>query len=297
MTAYAGRVLLVEDDAVLRLVIERILTENGYQVGVSEDGQAAWELLESGAGFDTILLDREMPRMNGMELLRRLKASAKYNHIPVVMETGLVDDRSAGEAIELGAQYYLTKPLKPELMLSVVSAAVAQYRDYLEMQDEMKQAERPFALMSAGFFYFSSLEEARMLASFFARACPEPQKTVLGLQELFINAVEHGNLGISYADKSRLLNDNTWEKEILRRLALPEFSQRRVSIWFERARDKLHWTITDEGEGFDWSKYLEFDPERAFDAHGRGIAMARRLSLDGVEYMGNGNIVVATVYL
>jgi anti-sigma regulatory factor (Ser/Thr protein kinase) len=54
-------------------------------------------------------------------------------------------------------------------------------------------------------------------------------------------------------------------------------------------------TIRDEGDGFAWQKYLDFDPERAFDPNGRGIAMARMMSFDAVEYQGNGNTVVLKI--
>lgn len=63
----------------------------------------------------------------------------------------------------------------------------------------------------------------------------------------------------------------------------------------ERLADRVSFTITDQGEGFDWRRFLNFDPERAFDPNGRGIAMARMMSFAEVEYQGKGNVVVATV--
>ncbi|HLD95062.1 MAG TPA: response regulator, partial [Alphaproteobacteria bacterium] len=55
--------------------------------------------------------------------------------------------------------------------------------------------------------------------------------------------------------------------------------------------------IKDQGNGFDWKKYLELSPERATDPHGRGIAMAKTLSFSRLEYQGCGNEVVATYFL
>ena len=54
-------------------------------------------------------------------------------------------------------------------------------------------------------------------------------------------------------------------------------------------------TITDQGNGFDWQTYMEFNPERVFDLHGRGIAMSKAISFDSLEYLGKGNCVVTTV--
>jgi CheY-like chemotaxis protein/anti-sigma regulatory factor (Ser/Thr protein kinase) len=301
MRTQPAKILLVEDESILATIIEDALSSEGHQVTLAEDGQAAWELLEAEfeqtgrTQFETILLDREMPRMGGMALLRKLKSGPRYNQIPVIMETAASDAQNVREGLDEGAYYYLTKPFQPELMLSIVQAAVQQFRDYQELQENARRAERPFAFMEQGIFRFRSLEDGRMLANFFARACPEPGKTVLGLQELLVNAVEHGNLGISYAEKTLLIMREGWHQEIAYRLALPELAEREVEVVFERNDQEIRFTIRDEGVGFDWQKYLDFDPERAFDPHGRGIAMARRMSFDSLQYQGNGNTVVATL--
>ena len=152
-------------------------------------------------------------------------------------------------------------------------------------------------MLEEGLFRFRDLDQARLLASFLARACPEPARTVTGLQELLANAVEHGNLGLSYGDKSALLKEGTWDQEIQRRLDLPEYRGRSAQVRFIREADRLSFTLQDQGAGFDWRGYLDFAPERAFDLHGRGIALARRMSFDSLEYQGNGNTVVASVSL
>ncbi len=292
----AAEILLVEDEDIIAMILENALNMQGYQVTLAEDGQAAWEILQAQPQrFETILLDREMPRMDGISLLRKLKSSADLAQIPVIMETAAGDARSVREGLDEGAYYYLTKPFQTELMMSVVHAAVQQYRDQQKLLESVRRAEKPFAFLEQGVFRFRTLEDGRLLANFFARACPEPEKTVLGLQELLVNAVEHGNLGISYAEKTRLLVDGNWQEEIERRLALPEYAERRVEVVFAREDGVIRFTIRDQGAGFDWQKYLDFDPERAFDPHGRGIAMARRMSFDSLEYLGNGNTVIATL--
>lgn len=301
MSTKPSHILLVEDEPILATIIEDALSSEDHRVTLAEDGQAAWEMLEAEfektgrTQFETILLDREMPRMGGMALLRKLKSSPRYNQIPVIMETADSDAQSVREGLDEGAYYYLTKPFQPELMLSIVQAAVQQFRDHQELQENARRAERPFAFMEQGVFRFRTLEDGRMLANFFARACPEPGKTVLGLQELLVNAVEHGNLGITYADKTRLMMQGNWQEEVDKRIAQPEYAARQVEVLFERNKDEIRFTIRDQGVGFEWKKYLDFDPERAFDPHGRGIAMARRMSFVRVEYQGNGNTVVAAL--
>jgi hypothetical protein len=110
-----------------------------------------------------------------------------------------------------------------------------------------------------------------------------------------VNAIEHGNLGISYQEKSLLKQEGDWEAEIQRRMSLPQFAGRVARVKAERVANAVVFTISDQGEGFDWQKYLAFDPSRAFDLNGRGIAMAKLISFSTLEYQGCGNVVVATV--
>ena len=75
------------------------------------------------------------------------------------------------------------------------------------------------------------------------------------------------------------------------------FSGRRAVLEIERTADSLSFLIRDEGQGFDWNGYLEMSPDRAFDTHGRGIAMSRMISFDALEYRGRGNEVCAVIRL
>src|SRR4029079_9930024 len=114
---------------------------------------------------------------------------------------------------------------------------------------------------------------------------------------LLVNAVEHGNLGIGYQEKAALLDHGDLRGEIARRLSLPDLAARRVRVVLRREPDRLVVTIEDEGQGFDWKPFIEYDPERVLDRHGPGIAITRGMSFDEVSYEGRGNVVVATVRL
>lgn len=292
------RVLLAEDEDIIATLIAEPLREIGCEVTVCADGLAAWACLRAeDADYHVILLDRIMPGMDGIDLLRKIKAEPRLAHTPVIMETALGDDDSIREGLAEGAYYYLTKPFQPEVLVAVVQAAADQGREYRALAEDIKRAERPVAFMTRGEFRFRDLDEGKLIANFLAQACPDPEATVQGLVELLVNAVEHGNLGITYEDKSRLLMEGTWQDEVKRRLALPEYRDRQVIVQYDRQPEAIRIAILDEGAGFDWSDYLDFAPERAFDLHGRGIAMARKLSFSSLEYLGSGNHVVATVLL
>lgn len=294
----SARILLAEDEEIAAAFIQSTLCDAGFDVVLVADGLAAWTLLQGGdTAFDVVLLDWEMPRMDGMQLLRKLKSEPELREIPVVMQTAFNDPASIQSGLDAGAYYYLTKPFLPRVLCSVVKAAMEQYHDILSMQESVRRAQRPLALLENGLFRFRTVDEGILLADFFAHACPNPEDAVLGLRELLINAVEHGNLGIEYAEKSHLLFKDSWDAEVARRLSLPEFRNRRVTVHFQRTAEMLTFTITDQGNGFDWLPYLDFDPARVFDLNGRGIAMARAKSFDEIEYRGIGNTVVAKVKL
>ena len=292
----SARVLLVEDEEFFVTLIRDFLERNGFRLQVFTDGPQAWEHLQAvGPLYDVILLDRHLPQMDGMDLLRHIKASTELARIPVIMETGCGDDPSIREGLDEGAYYYLTKPFQGEVLLAIVNAAYQQSRDMRQMLDSVRRAERPLALLQNGSFRFRDLDEARLLANYLARAYPNPEKTILGLQELLVNAVEHGNLAITYAEKGELLRNGSWQHEVDARLNRPEYAGRQVEVHFERQAEQIRVRITDQGDGFDWAAYLDFSPQRACDVHGRGIAMARTLSFDRIEYQGKGNTVVAEV--
>jgi anti-sigma regulatory factor (Ser/Thr protein kinase) len=76
-----------------------------------------------------------------------------------------------------------------------------------------------------------------------------------------------------------------------------EYVNRWIEVDFKRLPEQIQVTFSDQGAGFEWSRYLDFDPDRAFDPHGRGIAMAKKLSFDHLEYLGCGNQVRVSVNL
>jgi len=116
------------------------------------------------------------------------------------------------------------------------------------------------------------------------------------ITELITNAVEHGNLGISYAEKTALCAAGRWEEEIRRRVALPENADKAVEVRFEHHSGESHIWIRDAGAGFNWPAYVSIDASRTEDPHGRGIALARTVSFDWLEYLGNGSEVHAVIH-
>ena len=87
------------------------------------------------------------------------------------------------------------------------------------------------------------------------------------------------------------------DREVARRLDLPEYRELKVEVVYERTDQEIHIRIRDQGAGFDWQNYASVEPSRVFDSHGRGIAVAQIMSFDRVEYFGNGNEVMGVIRL
>jgi DNA-binding response OmpR family regulator len=294
MTPDSPCVLLVEDDPITRSILCRLLEKHDIHVIESETGEEAWDIIvRQGESLDAILLDRILPDMDSLSLLPRLKGLTDGGeHIPVIMQTMMASSADISAGLAAGAYYYLTKPAVPETLLTIVNAAIRDRQQQRALRQALQHTQDIFHTLRHGEFAFRTLQEARDLAMLAAHASTNPERTVLGLSELLYNAVEHGNLGISYAEKTVLIANHAFQQEITRRLARPEYAGREAVLTIERHADETRYTIRDQGKGFDWRHYLAISPERAFDTHGRGIALAAMLSFDAIEYRGCGNEVL-----
>jgi len=289
-------VLLVEDNPANLEILHEYLEDTGYILVSAHDGVEALDyLMADPTRYHAVLLDLMMPRMTGMEVLRQMKGHPVLMHVPVIIQTAASSPDKVSEGLAAGAHYYLTKPFEKADLLSILSTAVRDRLAYVAVQDELANAARTLQLLHNGTFRFRTLDEARQLAALLAHAYPDPSRVVTGLLELLLNAVEHGNLGITYEDKSHLLEEARLDDEIERRLNDPVYAARHAVAMFIRHGDDLHLSVIDEGAGFDWRPFLHLDPQRAFDTHGRGIATARMLSFDSLEYHGIGNHVETIV--
>ena len=295
MMTEKATVLVVDDELFNRDILAEYLEDAGYRVIQAEDGSQAIERLAAHPEIDIVVLDRMMPDMDGLEVLKHIKRDPERGDLPVIMQTAAAASRQVLEGIQAGAFYYLTKPYEKAMLLAIVEAARSDQRQMRDMREALLGQQNVLVLLDQARFRFRTLEEAKSLSHLVAGCCPEPLQVVYGLCELMINAIEHGNLGISYADKTALLAAGTWHLEVDRRLALPENRHRYAVLEFEAEAGQLVIVIRDEGTGFDWREYLEIRPDRAGDLHGRGVAMARAISFSSLNYLGVGNTVVCTV--
>ncbi|MBN8283616.1 response regulator [Zoogloea sp.] len=289
-------ILVVDDEPFNLDIVAEYLDEMDFDLVMVESGEAAWvELSRSDSGFDLVLLDRMMPGMDGIMLLKKIKADDRLRSIPVIMQTAATSPEQVREGLAAGAFYYLTKPFEGEALQTIIRSALDDMRVRRELKASLADHEHALACLTEGSFSIRTLVEARALASFVALLGAQPETLAMGLSELLVNGVEHGNLGIDFAEKSRLREADRWEEEVARRLALDENRGKSVRLRVRGDDSRWIFEIHDDGPGFDWRRFLDFDPERAFAPNGRGIALSRQLSFASLTYLPPGNQVVVTV--
>jgi len=289
-------ILAVEDDPVSLEFIKSQIQDMGHNVISAENGRMACAILrENKTRISAVIMDQMMPVMEGLSAVRELKKDRTKKHIPIVMLTGHSDRADIQSALSAGVFYYLTKPVNETILRSVLSAALREADQNLILDMELKKHKKSFALIENCEFKFNTLEDAENLAAFAANCFPYPENVLQGLGGLLINAHEHGNLGIGYDLKSKLIDQGIWRAEIKKRERQPAFASKYVTVKILRKDQGVYVSIKDMGEGFEWKKYLQIDPARAADNHGRGIAQARAVSFSQLQYNDAGNQVTAFV--
>ncbi len=296
MKSDAPTILVVDDEEQNLEIIQEYLEDEPFHIEVRQDSVTAWQELQARPGtFDVILLDWMMPELNGLDMLYQIKQNPALKFTPVVMQTARTDKEDILRGLAAGAFYYLTKPYNHETLCGIINAALEDIQRFRELETSLQQSDKTQTIGTQTEFEIRNLNEADQLASLLANSCPEPEKVITGISELLINAIEHGNLHIGYKEKSDLKKQGNWREEIEHRLQLAEYQDKSASVKYKKNGSSIRITITDQGKGFDWQNYLEFSPERAFDCHGRGIAMAKLMSFDELQYNDAGNEVTAII--
>ncbi len=132
-----GKILVVDDDLINRLVLSTSLREQGYDVEMAENGREALEMV-CDRPFDVVLLDLVMPELDGFAVLQQMKADPVQREIPVIVISALDEMDGILRCIEMGAADYLPKPFNAELLRARMNASLANKRirdmelEYLE---------------------------------------------------------------------------------------------------------------------------------------------------------------------
>jgi len=162
-----GRLLVVDDNKVNRLLLGRSLEQQGHSIEMAENGRLALEMLHSKP-FDLVLLDIEMPEMDGYQVLEKVTSDLQLRDIPIIMTSSLEALDSVVKCIEMGAEDYLIKPVNPVLLKARIGASLDKKR----LRDQQRELIKKFAtsevasdLETSGFSLGGKFVEATVMFS------------------------------------------------------------------------------------------------------------------------------------
>jgi adenylate cyclase len=162
-----GRLLVIDDNKVMRLLLARGLEQHGHSVVMAESGAVGLEML-ADEHFDLVLLDIQMPDMDGYQVLERITSNRSLSDIPVIITSSLDEMDGVARCISMGAEDYLTKPLNPILLKARINASLEKKR----LRDKQKELIRKFAasevaddLLAKGFSLGGQTIQATVLFS------------------------------------------------------------------------------------------------------------------------------------
>lgn len=146
--AFEGaRLLVVDDDPILRQFAETHLSDAGFHIDTAEDGFAAWQRLQA-RDIDLAVVDLDMPRMNGFELIELIRGDTHMKHLPLVVITGREDTVAIDHAYAAGATSFVVKPVRWRLLVHQLTYVLRSSRAEAQLRREL-EARRP-PLRAAG---------------------------------------------------------------------------------------------------------------------------------------------------
>jgi adenylate cyclase len=167
MPTQPGRLLVIDDNKVMRLLLARGLEQQGHSVAMAEGGKRGLELLREER-FDIVLLDIEMPEMNGYQVLEAIHGDVTLREIPVIITSSLDEIEGVARCIAMGAEDYLFKPLNPILLHARINSSLEKKR----LRDQHRELIRKFAasevaddLLERGFSLSGQFIQATVLFS------------------------------------------------------------------------------------------------------------------------------------
>ena len=306
-------ILIVDDQPEALSLLKLALKDNGYKIFSASTGNEAIDEASKNSP-DLVLLDLTMPKQDGLEVCRALKSDPKTEDIFVIFLSSISDTRVKTEGLSLGAIDFIQKPFNPTELRARVQAHLKikkrldvlrqQHHELCEKIEQYSQVDRDFIDQEcieseSKIIHFKSHVNLvqgvvnQLFVGIRSRLSKKVRTDLtLGVHEMILNAVEHGNLGITSSEKCEALDNQTFNTLLNERQADSRLSERLVRIQYTFDGEKVSYQITDEGNGFVWSTFMERDePEDLLASNGRGILISRYI-FDRITYNESGNEVL-----
>jgi DNA-binding response OmpR family regulator len=283
------KILVVDDQELIRQILTRYLTRSGYDVVNAQNGEEAITLyrIEHPA---LVISDIQMPKMNGLDLLREIKAIDERAF--VILISGHGSEEILLQALRGGAINFFRKPFQVEEVVEVLQQ-VLRHRETIVFPEldtpTLREEEKRFAFTPPGPNILPLINQIVLNARpLFSDA--DIINIRIGIEEMLNNAIEHGCLGIGFDEKNTALHDGVFEELVRKKTAELAGQPRQVLVSSRLTGSTLEVVIRDEGKGFDWQGLRLPAQENLLHLNGRGIFLTR-IFFDAVEYNERGNEV------
>ncbi len=285
----AFTVLVVDDSPTQQLQIRLVLEGGGFQVVCAANGIEALKLIEA-AMPDIVVSDLQMPEMNGLELVAKIKQL--FQSLPIILTTAVGSESIALEALQLGATSYVPKRELAEYLCETVSQV-------LEVVNAGGEAPTTAETIVRSDIHFEIGNCEALAPGIIARMeqalaemefCDEMQwmQIAMALDEAIVNAIFHGNLEVS-TDLRQIDDGKPFVDLVELRKTQSPFRQRRVCISLSATPEVATFTIRDSGRGFNTAELPDpTDPANLERAGGRGLLLIHSF-MDEVRHNQAGN--------
>jgi CheY-like chemotaxis protein len=277
------KVLLVDDEPEILEILKEFLELKNHTVTTAPNGKQALDLVLADNDFDIAFSDIKMPEMDGLTFLEKVRSNDI--NLPVILVSGQGDLESSIRALKLGALDFIVKPV------------------HLKTLEETVGSQKLITDLQITLSCESQLQHIRQITSYFNKQTEDicanfgldGNKVAICLQECLTNAIIHGNLCIDSGLKEK--DWSAFDNLIKERELLPDFSNKKVTVFFQQTPKLMRFTIGDQGNGFDPANLPDpTNPESWLKLSGRGILFIRSY-MDEVHWNECGNVIVMTKYL
>ncbi|MFH1132343.1 MAG: ATP-binding protein, partial [Pseudomonadota bacterium] len=235
-----------------------------------------------------------MPKRDGLSVAMTIRKEAPT--VPITIISGHGSEDMVIEALRAGVTDFLAKPVRMEDLRAALSRMAAA----LEVSRQEQSILPSTVNLVESRWNYELENDSHVVSAFVDKVLKQLAPTVdlrtltdlnLALRELLVNAIEHGNLGLSYEEKSTYLEKGILAEIVTSRAQQEPFKKRRITVAVQQRKSEVIVKIEDEGDGFDWRSLPDpTEPANLLRDHGRGVLLARN-AVDALEYNEKGNVV------
>ncbi len=284
------KILIIDDEKPVRDVLNIALTEEGYLLSVAANGKQGLQIFQEEEP-DIVITDVMMPEMDGIEVTKKLKDAS--DNVDVIIMSGFGTEELVIEALRARASNYIKKPIAFDELFNILDAIIfkRENRKRIEVAKDIVFKEQKEIIIGNNVSEVWGIVNQILFNIHSSISHNTIEGISIGLYEIIINAVEHGNLDISYEEKSLALQNNSYQKLLNDRKIEADRQKKNVFINCRYSRDDIVVEVKDQGEGFDLKNLPDMtNPETIISDHGRGILLAS-LFFDEVNFREPGNCV------